>query len=286
LSESSTTIIEAQPDWITATVGGKYRSRALRDLAEVLAEQEAALGNKLGKWTTHSYQGERMGRVAYGETPDDKAIIQLSGDFAAQHLRAVLPLVDTVTRIDLAVTVRTPERDPTVAENAFYFAADWYDEHPRSAAPWRIQHKKRGDTTYVGSRNTDTFLRIYDKQAECEGHHDDRNAERYQNCWRYELELKGKTTSIIALAADRATDPAAHVRGAITHYLHRHGIPPVYTDHSPCVILPGFTRRSDAESKLYNLGRNVRPSLDWLRDAGYADDAMAMLGIGVTAYAP
>lgn len=282
MSKSTCTIIESQPDWITGATVGKYRTLNLKDLAESLADQEAADGNKLTKWSVHGYEGARIGRVGMGEAEGDRGIIQLSGDLAAKQLHAVLPLLDRITRIDLAVTVRTAEPDPHVAANAYDLAASWYDEHPRSAAPWSIRHKVKGDTTYIGSRESDKFLRVYNKHQESLSHHDKRNAERYQNCWRYEIECKGKPASLIAFAADQALDQVAYVRGALTYYLTHHGIPPIYTDASPAVILPGFTRRTDAESRLYNLGRNVRPSLDWLRDAGYAEAAMLALGLGVT----
>jgi hypothetical protein len=283
---SSAVIIESQPDWLTGATAGKYRTLALKEFAEGLADIEEAKGEKLHGWSVHDYHGARIGRVGMGEAEGDKGLIQLSGDLAAQQLHNVLPLLDRITRIDLAVTVRTPEPDPHVASNAYDLAAAYYDEHPRSAAPWRIQHRRHGDTCYVGSRESDQFLRIYNKAQECKCHHDKRNAERYESCWRYELECKGRPATLIAWTADQATDQVAHVRGALNHYLKRHGIEPIYTDASPAVILPGFTRRSDAESKLYNLGRNVRPSLDWLIDAGYAESAMVALGLGVITYLP
>jgi hypothetical protein len=286
LPKSTSTIIESQPDWLTGACTGAERSAALTDLAVRLATEEEGAGNKITRWSVQSYQGRRCGRVGLGEAEGDRTIIQLSGDLAAQHLTEALPLLDRVTRIDLAVTVRTAEPDPHVAANAYELASLWWDEHPRSAAPWSIRHKQKGDTTYVGSRESDKFLRIYDKMAECKGHHDARNAERYENCWRYEIECKGHPAGLIALTADRALDQTAYVRGVMNHYLHTHGIEPIYTDASPCIPLPGFTRRTDAESRLFNLGRNVRPSLDWLRDAGYAEEALAILGLGINPYYP
>ena len=280
MAQSTVTIVEAQPDWLTGAVIGKRRGDELRELVTPWATQEEADGNQITRWSVQSYQGHRCGRVGLGEGEGDRVLVQLSGDLAATHLHELLPMLDHLTRIDLAVTVRTPEPDFTVAENAFQMACWWYDEHPRSAVPWRIQHRTRGDTAYLGSRESDRFLRIYNKHLECRGHHDAKGALRYDNCWRYELECKGHPASMIAALTDQADDPALYIRGAIGHYLHDHGIEPIYTDDTPSVILPGFSRRSDAESRLYNLGRNVRPSLDWLRDAGYADDAMAALGIG------
>lgn len=279
MSESSVTIIESQADWLTGACVTKDRADALRAWATDLAHAEEQDGNKLARFAVQSYQGHRCGRVAVAEAEGGRTLIQLSGDLAAKQLNAVLPLLDHLTRIDLAVTVRTSTPDKTVADNAWTLASWFFDHHPRSAAPWRIQHKTQGDTTYVGSRNSDKFLRIYDKQAECKKKHDAKGLDRYENCWRYEVEIKGKPALLTAQRVHDAPDRTAYVRGAMTNYLKLHGIEPIYTDDSPAVILPGFTRRTDADSRLWSLARNSRPSVEWLIDAGYAQDAIAALGL-------
>lgn len=42
--------------------------------------------------------------------------------------------------------------------------------------------------------------------------------------------------------------------------------------------MPGFRRRSDADSKLKHIRRNVRPTSDWLRKAGHDLDLREALG--------
>lgn len=284
MSQNTTVILEAQPDWLTGSATGPERSEALRQQAAQWAMSEEALGNRISKWSVQEYQGNRCGRVAVGQAEGDRTILQLSGDLAAQHLHAALPLLSHLTRIDLAVTIQTPEHDYTIGENAWQMAAWYWDGHPRSAVPWRIEHRREGTGVYVGSRNSDRFLRIYDKHEECRKHHDERGVARYANSWRYELELKGPPAPSIAVLADAAPDRPAHVQGILSNYLRDHGIEPAYTMDAERLLLPGFTRRSDVESRLYNLARNVRPSLEWLADAGHAADALAALGLGVNPY--
>ena len=279
MPESTATIIESQVDWLTGAATGDDRGEALRAFGAELAVAEERDGNKLTRFAVQSYQGQRCGRVAVGAAEGERTLIQLSGDVAAKNLHAVLPLLDHLTRLDIAVTVRTDGHDSTVAENAWDMASWWFNDHPRSAAPWRIQHKTKGDTTYVGSRNSDKFLRVYNKEAECRQTRDRKGLERYINCWRYEVEVKGRPSGLTAARVDASPTPEQYIRGAMTNYLRLHGIRPIYTDDSPLVVLPGFTRRTDADTRLGNLVRNVRPSLDWLRDAGYALDAMNALGI-------
>lgn len=43
-------------------------------------------------------------------------------------------------------------------------------------------------------------------------------------------------------------------------------------------LIPGFRRRSDADSKLAHLHKNVRPTADWLREAGHEDELREVLG--------
>lgn len=45
------------------------------------------------------------------------------------------------------------------------------------------------------------------------------------------------------------------------------------------MILAGFRRRSDAESRIRHLSRNVKPTIDWLREEGYLDTALEALGL-------
>lgn len=279
MADSSVTIIESQVDWLTGAAVSQDRADDLRRYATEIALHEEADGNRLQRFSVQSYQGQRCGRVALAEAEGGRTLVQLSGDLAAEHLHTVLPMLDHLTRIDLALTVRTPTPDKTVAANAWYFAEQYYDEHPRSAVPWRIQHKTQGDTTYVGSRNSDKFLRVYNKDQECRHRHDAKGLARYENCWRYEVEIKGKPAALTANRLDVEAHPDLYIRGAMTNYLRLHGIVPIYTDTSPLIILPGFTRRTDADSRLWNIATNVRPSLDWLRDAGYAEDAIAALGL-------
>lgn len=272
-------LIESQVDWLTASAHGKERSQRLMDVARHVSKEEDSRGNRKRRWRLMGYEGYRVGRVAYGRRDDASCLVQLSGDTADAKLTDVLDEADVVTRIDLAATWRCSPPDPLMGRNQYALAEMFHQAHPTSARPWFVGDSEGGYTCYLGSRESATFLRIYDKARESIASEDRAGAERYRACWRFELEAKaGMAEALATMVADRE-DRADYVRDYLVSFLAAHGMVAPFVAGQPVALLPGFRRRSDEESRLKHLARNVRPTVRWLEERGRGADLRAALGI-------
>lgn len=263
-------VIEAQPDWLTATCTDTDRLPVFRAWARRVVDLERLRPNKEKPFTAFGYEGTAAGRARWGARADSD-MVQLSGDVAAMELTRALERSTHVSRLDLAVTVRlTPERTDV---EAVHYAA--YRDAPRRegarAGASLIQSTDGGSTFYLGKRTSDVFLRIYNKAVESD-------EERYARCHRYELEVKGVRASITATQADGAPSMADFTQSTVFHWCADHGIIPPFGPRGDQHIIRGFRRRSDEETKLSWLERSVRPTVDWLREFG--DQARVLDALG------
>lgn len=279
MSDHTGTLIESQVDWLTVSAHGQDAARNMLDLALGLAEGEKAGGNRERRWRLMGYEGTHVGRVEYGQRDANSTILRLIGDAASQHLDVALSLADQVTRVDLAATWRAEPSDDYLGRNAYAFADMFHSQHPRSARPWFTGDADGGYTCYLGARESDRFLRIYNKEAECKATDDPAGAERYRGCWRYELETKATMAAQVAQVVAEREDRAEYVRDYLVSFVEAHGIPAPFMAGQPVALLPGFRRRSDAESRIRHLARNVKPTVDWLREAGQLERALDALGL-------
>lgn len=276
--ESTPIVIEAQLDWLTCAVHTQEKRDRWYIRAERWAKQEREQGNKLLPFRLNGYQGWRCGRVRWG-TRESAGLFQLSGEFAAQMFDILHRDSDSITRLDVAVTVQLSHSEPLLGITAFAQACGFRDAHPNAARPRIVEDADGGCTCYVGDRSSDFFFRLYNKEQECVETHDEEGAVRYRNCWRYELECKGVNAATVAAGAAAAGDRNAWAQGLVHNYVSAHGITPLFPYDGDRVLRPGFRRRSDATTRLDWLARSVAPALRWLEDMGYGEDARKQLGL-------
>lgn len=271
-------VIESQPDWLTASVHDSKRVAGLHKYADSLILGELDAGAKVKAWAFYGYLGYSVGRVRYGEH-EGAACLQLSGDLAHRGLSHSRLLVDTVTRFDIAVTVRLPEPDPDVAKRAYGEALAWRLVHPRAALPSCFENGDGGATLYLGRRTSDTMLRLYNKEAERRQDKDLAGAEHYVRCWRYELEAKGETALPLAKIIDEGQDRAATIQAYVHNWVSDHGVIPLFPSSGAQALLPGFNRRSDRERTLQWFRSSVGPAIRRLLESGPSLEVYQALGM-------
>lgn len=279
MPEYSGTLIESQVDWLTVSAHGQDAARNMLDLALGLAKEEKARGNKERRWRLMGYEGTHVGRVEYGQRDKESTILRLIGDSANGCLDVALSLADSVTRIDLAATWRAEPPDPHLGRNTYALFELWHSSHPTSARPWFTGDADGGYTAYLGARESANFLRVYNKGAECVATGDEEGAERYRACWRFELEAKSSMASALATMVESRDDRPAYIRDYLVAFVEAHGAVTPFQAGHPCQLLPGFRRRSDADSKLRHLAKNVRPTVEWLREQGELERTLDALGL-------
>lgn len=271
-------VIEAQVDWLTVSAHGEQAARNMLDLAQGLAKEEESKGNRRRMFRLMGYEGHHIGSVEYGQRDGQSTLLRLIGDSADRHLTVALSLADQVTRVDLATTWRAEPPNAHLGRNTYALASDFLAANPRAALPQRIHDARGGETVYIGSRQSQHFFRLYNKEAECAANDDWEGTRRYKDAWRYELEIKGPLAASLAATVDERQDRPAYVRDYVWQYLDAHGIVPPFAQGERVDPIPGFRRRSDADSKLRHLARNVRPTADWLRAAGEEENLRRVLG--------
>lgn len=278
MSDSTPVIIESQLDYLTCAVHTSKAADRLQRLAEAWAKTTEEPTSEVIPWRLKGYEGWHCGRLSYGQRYG-AAIVQLSGDLARQHFDTLSPIWDSVSRLDLAVTVRFPTYQPDLGPMHYREAQAWYDGHPRAARPSYHGDADGGYTLYLGERTSDRYLRCYNKQAEAAK--DAAEAEHYARCWRYELETKGGTSHALARCLVQS-DPQYRVddvQASLWDYLNEHGILPTFARSGGRNLAGTFRRRSDRDTKLAWLQRTVKPTIEWLSQTGNIRDVYDRLGL-------
>lgn len=279
MTDYTSGVIESQVDWLTASAHAEASSDRLEEVGAALQLAAEIDGNKRVAWRSMGFVGHHVGQVDVGRRDRRQVIVRLSGQAAADYLPTVLPLADTVTRLDVAVTWRAAPPDLHIGANAYTLADLWWREHPRSALPSQKRDSAGGCTTYLGDRRSPYYARLYNKEAERESRKDRDQAEHYRGCWRYEVESHDSYAGRLAEAVTTAPRQAEWIQQWMWDYWTNHGVPPAFPPSGAVALLPGFHRRTDDERRLTHLTRNVAPTVRELLSRGREADVRRALGL-------
>ena len=272
-------VIESQVDWLTAGWDEGDKADRAEAWAFSRAQREKRDGYREAPFRLLGFDGYAVGRIRFGRRSGD-ALLQLSGQLAEDNLGRIVAEAHRISRVDLAVTVRLSRADPFLGEATYAQACNHRAEHPAAARPWIVQDDDGGCTAYIGKRSSDRFLRVYNKEAEAKGREDAKQEAHYQACWRYELECKGVQALPVARAVSFTSDRRAFIQQYLHRFCSRRGIEPAYDPNDHNVLVPGFSRRSDTESRLTWLKRTVNPAIIQLLAEVDRADILDALGLG------
>lgn len=279
MTDHTSAVIEAQVDYLTVSAHAEERSLRLDEYGNYLIDCQEALGNQRQGWRTMGYEGQHCGQIDWGRRDDRQSILRLSGQSAADHMAAALAVSDYVSRFDLAVTWRAVPADPHLGENAYSNAEMFYKTHPRSARPELKKDADGGFTCYLGDRRSPYYARIYNKEAERASRIDDKLASHYAGCWRYEVEAHDqRAIALSTMVADRNGSPPA-IQEWLYQWFNTRGIPTMFPETGADCLVAGFHRRTDDETRLRHLARNVAPTLKRLDAHGRGQEAREALGL-------
>lgn len=250
-------------DYITLTGRPGRPAQALGELAKAHRGMMERDGFHVKPCNALGYKGERYGNWFFGERQDG-VMLRVSGADSMGVVGALSGVSLNCSRIDCHATLKCIPGDRLWAVRAASLA-----QSQRAAAPgcnWAglklLETFGRGDTLTVGSRTSEKYGRLYDKEMESLD-------PSYEGCWRYEVEYKGD-----------------HARAAFERLRVAPSIPRAAAELAAqqwrawCVPFPDVAivsaeplyiprEKPDVEKKGEWLMEQVLPTLAWLVDNGY-----------------
>lgn len=267
-----TELIEVGVDYIRVTTNKEGDNEYLERIGY---EYQAGLpreGDITKPCSKLGYDGSSSGTSFIGRRPDG-VMFQISGRVPARCLHALDFDRVHVTRIDLQFTVRLPQYSNDFGYRNLLAAEKWRDEQENKlnwAKIRRIDGRGAGDTVFIGSRQSESYGRLYDKHMESRDN-------EYKTCWRYEVEYKGtkavRAASILAGRKWAARTIYSMCAAQFTEWGFPRLLHPVES-----IELPIRDRdKSDTARKLEWLKKQVAPTVTELIDYGYEDDVLCSL---------
>jgi Replication initiation factor len=181
-------ILEVGIDYITATALVRRSDSGLASFGRFIVGEQVAIGEKSRPWKFSGYRGLTTPHASYGKRQDGE-IVRLSNKVASMYWAQATNLSTNVTRLDVAVTVRSGlgPKNTLRRHHRELLTLNKRRGRPLTFKAW---YGPRGcESLMIGSRASDQCMRVYDKYAES-------GTPEYKDCVRYEVELK--------------RDPAAH----------------------------------------------------------------------------
>src|SRR5687767_13499902 len=158
-------LIECGVDWLRVTTAETRCQSELSKMWEQLCQEQLGSGGIITEASRLGYTGTSVNGCFFGSRADG-AMLDLPGHIASEWWPAVLGTSANVTRLDLQCTIQTDEYEVdyggTMAQYAMQARA--HLEGRNWAAVRHLQAFGKGDTVTVGSRTSEKYGRIYDKE--------------------------------------------------------------------------------------------------------------------------
>lgn len=209
-------------------------------------------------WAWRGYYGYTCAGVSYG-TGSQGCILQVSGWKAQDEALLTLPY-DNVARCDAQITVWCTSDATDVARLASKYSRLYAVD--AQGGKWQtpyIDGGEAGDTAYIGSRSSDSFLRIYDKWRESG------KDEQYLWAWRFEVECKNEEAKAIWPEKGSVASSAEYWASVVRSRLRQRGIVLPRLDGAKSYAPPRPRREETSiDKRLAWLSNQVAPSIDKL----------------------
>jgi len=137
-----------------------------------------------------------------------------------------------------------------------------------------MEDLRGGATCYVGTRTSEQFARIYNKDAES-------GDKAYERVWRYEVQLKNKYASKLSeQIAGKTYTASSHALVFVKQWLSHRGVSTPWQADAELLPLPKVNvSDTQTDAKLDWLRKQVRPSLRVLLKYGLRDAILEALGL-------
>lgn len=268
--------LEASIDWLSCTLPDGDSNRAIAwDSAVKLQDELNQQGYAARKCRLQGYDGVMVGKLFVGENDQGLFIRATSSAAMLAYQHLYIPEMH-VSRLDIQVTDWNPKGLEFCGVQAEHQAKARKLAGGRGANR-QIRHiadDEGGYTLYVGSKTSESFMRLYNKGAESKD-------EYYTGAWRYEVELHNElATQTARYLANIGNAIESSIIVSVRQYVRERGIT-VYWDQlgGDQVIRPLPYQETDDERSIIWLGKQVKPTVQRLVKAGYLVDILEALGL-------
>lgn len=221
--EVAHSIVSAGVDWLTATASKGSSRWDLQTYSDnqrrrfMDSDETIKTGYRLGffGWQADGYfYGSREGC----------SIVVASGAQAHNVFRAVAGIADNISRLDLQVTVATPDERPRLGLQAFSAIKSGAPSKRKVKNVTLIDSHPSGETCSIGKRKSDQYGRIYDKATEA-------GLGEARSVWRYEIELKRSAALGVSARLRGSEAVEADALGLVHTWFDTRGVAPIFTPH-------------------------------------------------------
>lgn len=188
----------ASCDWLTRTFSNPKIRQFVYDDWQTATSILTAEGHEPSAWQWMGYDGMSVGGLSWGHR-EDTDILRASGGTAERMFDRFGHYQGNCSRIDIALTLKWPTPQRHTASKAYQKVTGGVDSDKRRSYSL-VVNSRGGETLYVGSRSSNQFGRLYDKDAES-------GLAQIARRWRYEVEFKadraGKVLELLQSTRDR-----------------------------------------------------------------------------------
>lgn len=263
-------VIEAGIDWLTVTAADIRNANKMEIRALRIMREERLAGNEERAWSMSGFVGRMCGGVQFG-LRHNEVLVRLTGSTADAHWSKFARICDNCSRIDLQVTVRHTQDAPKVIAKHYKDARKHSSKSERGPSVSIFVSNNDSSTLYLGSRQSDVYIRIYDKGAES-------GLDHYSQSLRYEVELKNE----LAYAMLNRLRSQSSWRSMVVQYVQTwstaRGVGARWSTGDMELLCSPRTR-STADRRLGWLRANVRGTVKFLMDHGRGPDCLTALGL-------
>jgi len=258
-------IVGVGVDALTLTATGAKAKRELDKIIHTLGDEISHDRKKPFRF--QKAQGWSRGSVSYADTRDIRrqrswAILMVKGPLAGKiWMQAAVSTLPKCTRVDICVDVKMSKPDRRIVRKI-------RDGHKKRGTEMLLIEGK-GDTLTVGSRESSEYIRIYDKSEHYQ--------EELGNVWRFEVEYK-RTMAQPVLELLAQGDANQLMQDMVWHSMTKKHLPTPLIGN-PVNIKGHKAAVSSPEQKLLWIGRQVQPTVTFLRQLGMEAEVLKALGL-------